>query len=87
MRRLSALLALSLSACMLPVPDPPPAPAPIATCATACARGTELGCTWATPTPNGTPCADVCAMASRIAPWNVACLTTATSCEAANTCN
>ena len=85
MKRL--ILCLALSACMpSPTPDPPPQPEPLYTCATACARGAELGCTWAQPTPAGTPCADVCAVASRIAPWGVQCLSTTGTCEAANTC-
>jgi hypothetical protein len=81
------LLALLIPACMpAPTRDPPPQPEGIYTCATACARGAELGCTWAQPTPAGTSCADVCAVASRIAPWNAQCLTTSGTCEAAGTC-
>lgn len=83
-----ALLSLLLASCgPLPTPVPGPTPELLGTCETACARGAELGCRWAQPTPKGTPCADVCATASRIAPWGVSCLTTAQSCEAADACN
>ncbi|MDQ1343257.1 MAG: hypothetical protein QG586_390 [Pseudomonadota bacterium] len=84
-----ALLAfLLLAACgPLPSPTPGPSPASVATCETACARGAELGCPWSQPTPRGMACHDVCALASRIAPWGVSCLSTAQSCEAADACN
>lgn len=86
MKRL--LVAVLLAACSpLPAPPPGPVPIPVATCETACARGAELGCPWSQSTPHGTACADVCAVASRIAPWGVACITAAQSCEAADACN
>jgi hypothetical protein len=59
-----------------------PTPVPTtSTCATACARGAALSCIWSTPTPMGASCEQVCENASRIVPWNVACLTTAAACE------
>jgi hypothetical protein len=59
-----------------------PSPVPTtSTCATACARGSALSCIWATPTPMGASCEQVCSNADRIVPWNVACLTSASTCE------
>ena len=53
-----------------------------ATCATACANGAGLGCTWAEPTPQGAACTVVCQNASATIPWDVSTLTAATSCQA-----
>jgi hypothetical protein len=58
-------------------PCPKPAPA---TCETACLHGKNLGCIWATPTPMGATCVQVCSNAALTVPWNVAALTTATTC-------
>ena len=71
------ILLWSLTACGT---GPTPVPT-TATCATACARGNALSCIWATPTPMGAPCEQVCENAARFAPWNVACLTVASTCE------
>lgn len=56
-----------------------PCPAP-ATCDTACAHGHNLGCDWATPTPQGHTCLEVCQNAAQTVPWDVQSLTTATTC-------
>jgi len=70
-----------------PAPTPIPDAAPVAdagrvpSCATACANGAKLGCTWATKkTPAGSTCLDVCSNAALSVPWNLAGLTKATSC-------
>lgn len=52
-----------------------------ATCATACANGAGLGCTWAEPTTQGAACTVVCQNASATIPWDVSTLTAATSCQ------
>lgn len=79
MRALLVLLtALALVACAT---TPQPIPTTDATCEGACARGTALGCTYATPTPNGATCVQVCRNAMWAnQPWNLACLASATSC-------
>ena len=67
-----------------PVPVTPVRPA---ACTEACAKGAELGCVWATPTPNGATCTDVCESANRILPWRTECLWGARTCEEADACN
>lgn len=51
-------------------------------CAAACGQGRALQCAWSQPTPGGATCETVCANASASpAPWPLACLATAQSCE------
>jgi hypothetical protein len=57
-----------------------PCPA-VFTCETACLHGHSLGCDWATPTPMGATCLDVCNNAAHAVPWNVQKLTEATECR------
>jgi hypothetical protein len=63
----------------------PPIPTQ-ATCDAACARGAQLGCEWARPTHLGATCGAVCLNAADKVPWNVACLSVAASCVAADAC-
>jgi len=77
MKTLALLTALALAACAHnPTPPDPNA----ATCDDVCAHGAELSCVWATPTPLGTPCVEVCENASKHAPWNLECLVLADDC-------
>lgn len=94
------LIALAGAICAgcpkpLPIPNPPTPDADAAmppgppSCATACARGVQLGCEWSRPTANGVPCSTVCANANRVdgpIKWSLPCRTTATSCNAADLC-
>jgi len=73
-----------LSAGCAPVPVTPVRPA---ACSEACAKGDELGCVWATPTPKGATCIEACESANRILPWNTECLWGARTCEEADACN
>ena len=61
--------------------DTKPCPTPAATCVTACAQGAKLKCIWATPTPMGAACLDVCQNAALTVPWNVTALTSAKVCQ------
>ena len=75
------LLALAPGCATSPCPVAGrPCPGP-ATCETACLHGHMLGCEWATPTPGGHPCVEVCANAAQTVPWNVQALTTAEVCQ------
>lgn len=76
MKKLFVAAALLVS-CVTPGPVPP---TPTATCASVCAHGVELGCTWAEETPKGATCEEVCENASRVVPWNLDCLAAATEC-------
>ena len=78
-RRLVPALAL-LAACATTPPKPtPPADA---TCAIVCAHGAELGCVWATPTPAGHACVEVCDSATAQGQmWRLSCLARATTCD------
>ena len=68
-----------------PTPTPTPVPNP-ATCAGACAQGLSLGCPWASQTPSGKTCEQVCANTAAILPWNVDCIAKAATCVAADAC-
>ena len=84
MKTLTLLFAIACAACATTpcVVDakPCPTPKPTPTCATACANGSKLSCTWAAPTPQGHTCPEVCTNAAQTVPWNVTSLTNATSC-------
>jgi hypothetical protein len=78
-----AIVGIVLSACATgpcPTGAGVPCPDPAATCATACAKGLELGCEWAEPTPMDHPCVEVCQNAAETVPWDVATLSKATAC-------
>ena len=52
------------------------------TCADACARGSALRCEWATPTPSGVTCEEVCTNADNVGlSWRKDCLATTNSCD------
>ena len=74
MRFFTLILALAGCATLPPVTTS-------ATCETACLHGHNLGCIWATPTPQGATCLDVCANAAETVPWNVQAMTDATACK------
>jgi hypothetical protein len=85
MKTITLILALALAGCATTTPcpvdtKPCPKPAP-ATCATACLHGHNLGCEYATPTPQGKPCLEVCENAAKSVPWNVTALTSAAACK------
>jgi hypothetical protein len=81
MKTIALLFAFAFAGCATtPCPTAGrPCPAP-ATCETACLHGYNLGCTWATPTKQGASCLEVCQNDAKTIPWDVATLTTATSC-------
>jgi len=80
------LSALALCACPF-VPDPvKPIPVPGATCADVCARGAELGCDYAQPTPAGASCVEVCERTIEIAPLDLGCRSAVERCEDAPIC-
>lgn len=88
------VLLLFLSGCpkplpVVPVPSPGDAGDVEATCVTACARLTELGCLAALPTPEGASCVTVCQniQESGVMLWNLDCVSKATNCKAADFCN
>jgi hypothetical protein len=85
---LTAFGACQSCATTQPSPTPPAAiDAPqIPSCATACAHGAALGCSWAQPTPLGGTCEQVCTNAAQTVPWNVACLISITNCAAGDSC-
>lgn len=75
------LMAMSPGCVTTPCPTAgKPCPA-VATCETACLHGRNLGCEWATPTPQGHTCLEVCDNAAQTVPWNVQDLTAASSCR------
>jgi len=78
------VVIVSLLTSCAPVPVTPVRPA---ACPEACEKGAELGCVWATPTPKGATCIEVCESANRILPWNTECLWGARTCEEADACN
>lgn len=82
MKNLVLILAFALAGCAATCPvDSKPCPVVTPTCATACAKGEKLGCAWATPTPLGATCEEFCENAGITVPWDVAKLTSATSCK------
>ena len=88
---LTLALLTAFGACgPMPNPVPPtPVPAPdaaAASCATACAQGTALGCPWSKPTLLKATCEEVCANAAAVVPWPVGCISTAATCQAADSC-
>ena len=82
MKTITLLFALAFAGCATaPCPVGSSAPCPAqATCETACANGTQLKCDWAAPTKQGASCLEVCQNDAKTIPWDVATLTTATSC-------
>lgn len=85
MKTLTLIFALALAGCATTTPcpvDTKPCPnPPAATCATACAQGAKLKCLWATPTPMGASCETVCQNSSLTVPWDVAGLSTTSTCN------
>lgn len=80
------LICVLLLACSPSVASPPPAETP-ETCAAACSRFRVLGCEEGDPTPEGKTCEDVCTAAgSAHVSLDTACVTRASSCEAARAC-
>lgn len=63
-------------------PQPPAA----ADCTAVCSHGAEMACAWASPTPNGVTCVQVCEDANTILPWSSECLASAATCEEADRC-
>lgn len=79
---LAALTGIALLTLLNGCAGPQPVPTPTASCATACANGSKLGCEWAEPTTiDGALCEDVCITSSKRVPWKVDCLTTTMSCD------
>lgn len=93
MRCWLTLFVLIAGACssLLP-PEPPPTPEPPtpvenADCGIVCARGKTLGCDWASPTPQGTPCPEWCeGVQAGLLPWDLECRAAAGSCRAMDAC-
>lgn len=81
MRIIAAVLFLAISCVTVPPPKPLDRPA---TCADMCERGTELGCQWAKPTPQGKTCLDVCrnVMESGVLTFDLECEARAANCSA-----
>ena len=86
MKTLCLALMLAAIGCQSCAHNPPTPPtptdgaAPSGSCTTACANGARLGCMYATPTPQGHTCLEVCANAAQSVPWDVVGLTAATIC-------
>ena len=96
--KLTLALLFVVAGCQgCPGPAPTPSPGPVtttltvpvgkSTCASACARMAALGCPAASPT-GGHTCEEVCLNVEKsgLALWGVACVTSATSCVAADAC-
>ena len=85
MKTLALILSLAFAGCATTQPCPvdvtKPCPKPAPTCATACAQGAKLKCLWATPTPMGASCLDDCNNAAQTVPWDVAALSTTSTCN------
>jgi hypothetical protein len=78
------LIAASVVACHPRPPDVPPEV--LTACEAACARGAELGCVFALPTPGGVRCVQVC-RDTEATGWTTmppACIAHASSCKAAD---
>jgi hypothetical protein len=60
----------------------------VGSCASVCARGIALACTFVRPTPTGATCEAVCLnlQASGLPAWNLACRASAPSCAAMDLC-
>ena len=92
MKAIVLLLALASCRCVYnPAPGPSPSTTSTtgaATCTTACARLSELGCEASKPTAKGATCAEVCENAERngLVRWGVDCVVSAASCEVADEC-
>ena len=78
-----ALLAVLLLSCATVTPAPTPAPA--YDCATTCQHGEALACDWVRWNPQAGSCVAQC---QDWLTWgyNMQCMTTATTCEAAERC-
>ena len=86
MKALFLCAAALILACgtVTPIPTPPPG----VDCAAFCAHGAALGCSWATPTPQGATCSDWCQLTqSGPAPMSLACSVQAVDCAAVDACN
>ena len=79
------LLAVGLlwMACAAPKPLPTPTGY---TCATACARGTVLDCDWARWNPLAGSCAAQCVDWEQTWGYDLKCMSTVATCEAAEKC-
>jgi hypothetical protein len=78
--------AMILSACATPTPVPTPTPT-IYTCQTYCDHAVGMGCDFAQATPAGAGCVAVCQnVQDRLATWDLACRSTAETCERINAC-
>ena len=63
-----------------------PQPTPAFTCATACAHGTALDCDWARWNPEAGSCVSQCFDWVDTWGYDMQCMTTAATCEAAEGC-
>lgn len=84
-----SLAALVTIRCVKPVPPPVTpvdADGSAPSCASVCANGRRLGCTFSQATPKGATCETVCANDQPIAAWDLGCRTSATSCAAIDAC-
>lgn len=82
------VLVLMLAAAMAGCRPPPPKPLPGATCGDVCRRLAELRCPGAGQTAEGATCIEVCEsiIDSGLVPFDLACRSTAPSCEAMDRC-
>lgn len=80
-------LYAAVAACgTVPTPAPDPAPANYS-CDTYCANALRLECPFAQPAPgDGATCADVCRSATSVVRWDLACRTTARTCDQVDEC-
>ena len=88
MKALFFFAAALIMACGTVAPVPTPTPPPAADCAAFCAHGTDLGCSWAAPTPNGATCDQWCQLTQvGPVPMSLACSVKAANCAAIDMCN